>query len=182
MQVHTTTIPGVLILEPKVFEDGRGFFMESWNKKTLKEKAGICEEFVQDNHSMSSKGVLRGLHYQIGRPQGKLARVTKGRVLDVVLDIRKSSPTFGKHFSIELTDENRLQLWIPAGMAHGFLTLSETAEFMYKTTDYYDPQVERSIRWNDSDLRIDWQLGNMTPILSDKDKNGTKFSLSEYYD
>ena len=182
MQVHTTKISGVLILEPKVFGDDRGFFMESWNKKTLKDKAGIDEDFVQDNHSMSSRGVLRGLHYQIQQPQGKLVRVTRGCVLDVVLDIRKSSLTFGEHFSIELTDKNHLQLWVPPGMAHGFVTLSETAEFIYKTTDYYAPQFERSIQWNDSDLDIDWKLSNIEPSLSDKDKDGVRFSDAEYYD
>lgn len=182
MQVHTTKISGVLVLEPKVFSDDRGFFIESWNKKTLKDKAGIDEDFVQDNHSMSSKGVLRGLHYQIEQPQGKLVRVTRGCVLDVVLDIRKSSPTFGEHFSIELTGKNHLQLWVPPGMAHGFVTLSETAEFIYKTTDYYAPQFERSIQWDDSDLDIDWKLGGMTPSLSDKDKDGVRFSHAEYYD
>mgnify|MGYP000577180615 CR=1 FL=1 len=182
MQVHTTKISGVLILEPKVFGDDRGFFMESWNKKTLKYKAGIDEDFVQDNHSMSSRGVLRGLHYQIQQPQGKLVRVTTGCVLDVVLDIRKSSLTFGEHFSIELTDKNHLQLWVPPGMAHGFVTLSETAEFIYKTTDYYAPQFERSIQWNDSDLDIDWKLSNIEPSLSDKDKDGVRFSDAEYYD
>ena len=182
MQVHTTHIPDVLILEPKVFGDERGFFLESWNQKTLKDQSGIDEVFVQDNHSKSSKGVLRGLHYQLEQPQGKLVRVVTGRVLDVVVDIRKSSPTFGQYFSIELNDQNHLQLWVPPGMAHGFVVLSETADFMYKTTDYYAPQYELSILWNDIDLNIDWHLDDITLSLSDKDKNGVSFKNAEYYD
>ena len=182
MQVHTTNISDVLILEPKVFGDGRGFFLESWNQKTLKDQAGIDEFFVQDNHSKSSKGILRGLHYQLEQPQGKLVRVATGRVLDVVVDIRKSSPTFGQHFSIELNDQNHLQLWVPSGMAHGFVVLSDIADFMYKTTDYYAPQYERSILWNDVDLNIDWHLDGITPSLSDKDKEGVSFKSAEYYD
>ena len=137
---------------------------------------------MQDNHSKSSKGVLRGLHYQLEQPQGKLVRVVTGRVLDVVVDIRKSSPTFGQYFSIELNDQNHLQLWIPPGIAHGFVVLSDTADFMYKTTDYYAPQYERSILWNDIDLNIDWHLGDITPSLSDKDKEGVSFKNAEYYD
>jgi dTDP-4-dehydrorhamnose 3,5-epimerase len=182
MKVHTTHIPDVLILEPKIFGDDRGFFLESWNQKTLKDQVGIDEVFVQDNHSKSSKGVLRGLHYQLEQPQGKLVRVVTGRVLDVVVDIRKSSPTFGQYFSIELNDQNHLQLWIPPGIAHGFVVLSDTADFMYKTTDYYAPQYERSILWNDIDLNIDWHLGDITPSLSDKDKEGVSFKNAEYYD
>jgi len=182
MKVHTTYISDVLILEPKVFGDDRGFFLESWNQKNLREQAGIDEFFVQDNHSKSSKGILRGLHYQLEQPQGKLVRVATGRVLDVVVDIRKSSPTFGQHFSIELNDQNHLQLWVPSGMAHGFVVLSDTADFMYKTTDYYAPQYERSILWNDIDLNIDWHLDGITPSLSDKDKEGVSFKSAEYYD
>ena len=182
MKVHTTHISDVLILEPKVFGDDRGFFLESWNQKNLREQAGIDEFFVQDNHSKSSKGILRGLHYQLEQPQGKLVRVATGRVLDVVVDIRKSSPTFGQHFSIELNDQNHLQLWVPSGMAHGFVVLSDIADFMYKTTDYYAPQYERSILWNDIDLNIDWHLGDITPSLSDKDKEGVSFKNAEYYD
>ena len=182
MQVHTAHIPDVLILEPKIFGDDRGIFLESWNQKTLKDQVGIDEIFVQDNHSKSSKGVLRGLHYQLEQPQGKLVRVVTGRVLDVVVDIRKSSPTFGQYFSIELNDQNHLQLWIPPGIAHGFVVLSDTADFMYKTTDYYAPQYERSILWNDIDLNIDWHLGDITPSLSDKDKGGVNFKNAEYYD
>jgi dTDP-4-dehydrorhamnose 3,5-epimerase len=182
MQVHKTKIPGVLILEPKIFGDDRGFFLESWNQNTLREHANIDEDFVQDNHSKSSKGVLRGLHYQLEQPQGKLVRVAAGRVLDVVVDIRKSSPTFGQYFSIELNDKNHLQLWAPPGMAHGFVVLSETADFMYKTTDYYAPQYERSILWNDADLDINWHLDKIVPSLSDKDRNGVAFKDAEYYD
>jgi dTDP-4-dehydrorhamnose 3,5-epimerase len=182
MKVHTTHIPDVLILEPKIFGDDRGFFLESWNQKTLKDQVGIDEVFVQDNHSKSSKGVLRGLHYQLEQPQGKLVRVVTGRVLDVVVDIRKSSPTFGQYFSIELNDQNHLQLWMPPGIAHGFVVLSDTADFMYKSTDYYAPQYERSILWNDIDLNIDWHLGDITPSLSDKDKEGVSFKNAEYYD
>jgi len=182
MEVHTTNIADVLVLEPKIFGDDRGFFLESWNQQTLNDQAGIDEVFVQDNHSKSSQGVLRGLHYQLEQPQGKLVRVATGRVLDVVLDIRKSSPTFGQHFSIELNDQNHLQLWVPPGMAHGFVVLSETADFMYKTTDYYAPQYEHTILWNDIDLNIDWHLSDITPSLSDKDKNGVSFKNAEYYD
>jgi dTDP-4-dehydrorhamnose 3,5-epimerase len=181
MKVHTTHIPDVLILEPKIFGDDRGFFLESWNQKTLKDQLGIDEVFVQDNHSKSSKGVLRGLHYQLERPQGKLVRVVTGRVLDVVVDIRKSSPTFGQYFSIELNDQNHLQLWVPPGMAHGFVVLSDTADFMYKTTDYYAPQYEQSILWNDIDLNIDWKLNDIIPSLSNKDENGISFAHAEYF-
>ena len=181
MQVHTTHIPDVLILEPKIFGDDRGFFLESWNQKTLKDQLGIDEVFVQDNHSKSSKGVLRGLHYQLEQPQGKLVRVVTGRVLDVVVDIRKSSPTFGQYFSIELNDQNHLQLWVPPGMAHGFVVLSDTADFMYKTTDYYAPQYEQSILWNDIDLNIDWKLNDIIPSLSNKDENGISFAHAEYF-
>jgi dTDP-4-dehydrorhamnose 3,5-epimerase len=182
MKIHTTKIKGVLVIEPKVFSDERGFFLESWNQKSLKDQAGINEIFVQDNHSKSSKGVLRGLHYQLESPQGKLVRVVTGRVLDVVVDIRKSSPTFGQHFSIELNDKNQLQLWISPGMAHGFVVLSETADFMYKTTEYYAQQFERTILWNDDDLAIDWQLDNIKPELSVKDATGVSFKSAEYYD
>ena len=182
MKVHVTNIPDVFVLEPQVFGDDRGFFLESWNQKTLKSQAGIDEIFVQDNHSKSSKGVLRGLHYQLEQPQGKLVRVVTGRVLDVAVDIRRSSPTFGQHFSIELNDQNHFQLWVPPGMAHGFLVLSDTADFMYKATNYYAPQYERSILWNDVDLDIDWKLDDMVPSLSDKDKNGVSFKNAEYYD
>jgi len=182
MKIHATKIKDVLIIEPKVFGDERGFFLESWNQQSLKDQANINEIFVQDNHSKSSKGVLRGLHYQLEKPQGKLVRVVAGRVLDVVVDIRKSSPTFGQHFSIELNDKNQLQLWVPPGMAHGFLVLSETADFIYKATEYYAPQFERTILWSDDDLSIDWQLDNLKPELSVKDADGVSFKSAEYYD
>ena len=175
-------IPGVLLVEPTIHGDSRGYFVETFRQDLFEEALGYKINFVQDNESKSMKGVLRGLHYQLEQPQGKLVRVTRGRVLDVALDIRKSSPTFGEYFSIELTDINHLQLWVPPGMAHGFITLSETAEFMYKTTDYYAPEHERSILWNDNDLNIDWQLGGITPSLSDKDKNGISFKSAEYFE
>ena len=147
-----TKIPEVLIIEPKVFGDERGFFFESFNKKVFEEETGIAADFVQDNHSKSAKGVLRGLHYQIKQPQGKLVRVVSGEVLDVAVDIRKSSDTFGEWVSVALTAENKRQLWIPHGFAHGFVVLSDMAEFLYKTTDYYAPEYERCIRWNDPDI------------------------------
>ena len=168
MQISPTSIPDVLIIEPKVFGDDRGFFFESFNQLSFEKAIGRKVNFVQDNHSKSSKGVLRGLHYQIKQPQGKLVRVVEGSVLDVAVDVRKSSPTFGKHIAVELTAENKKQLWVPEGFAHGFLVLSETAEFLYKTTDYYAPEFERSIIWNDPDIGINWGQ-NVTPSLSAKD-------------
>jgi dTDP-4-dehydrorhamnose 3,5-epimerase len=170
MKVTRTAVPGVLILEPKVFGDERGFFMESFNQRAFNEAVGYEVSFVQDNHSRSSKGVLRGLHYQ--RPphaQGKLVRVTRGCVFDVAVDIRKDSPTYGKWVGVELSDENHRQLWVPAGLAHGFLVMSETADFLYKTTDYYAPQAEGSVRWNDPDLAIEWPAIGLEPSLSPKD-------------
>ena len=169
MKVTDTQIPGVKLIEPLVFEDERGFFFESFNHKKFEEAIGYSVSFVQDNHSKSSKGVLRGLHYQLPPyAQGKLVRVVQGEVFDVAVDIRKSSPTFGEWVGETLSAENKKQLWIPEGFAHGFLTLSETAEFLYKTTNYYAPESERSIRWDDSALKVDW--GNVvTPIVSQKD-------------
>ena len=167
MKTETTNIPGVLIITPKVFTDDRGFFLESYNRMSFK-AAGIDEEFVQDNHSKSTKGVVRGLHYQKKYPQGKLTSVIQGEVLDVILDIRKASPTFGKWESILISEENNKQVWIPGGLAHGYSVLSETAEFCYKVTDYYHPEDEAGIRWNDPQLNIDWQVES--PILSEKDK------------
>ena len=181
MQVHKTKIPGVLVLEPQVFHDNRGLFFESWNQNKIKEQAGINEIFVQDNHSRSTKGVLRGLHYQLKNPQGKLVRVTSGKVLDVALDLRRSSPTFGQHFSVELSDRNHKQLWMPAGIVHGFLTLSDSADLAYKATNYYFPKDERTIFWNDLDLKIDWNLNGITPIVSKKDQEGGLFSQADYY-
>ncbi|WP_248744149.1 MULTISPECIES: dTDP-4-dehydrorhamnose 3,5-epimerase [unclassified Pseudomonas] len=169
MNVITTDLPGVLIIEPKVFGDERGFFYESFNAKTFQEATGLTPQFVQDNHSRSQKGVLRGLHYQLENTQGKLVRVTAGEVLDVAVDIRRSSPHFGKWVAVRLSADNHRQLWVPEGFAHGFVVLSEFAEFLYKTTDYYTPSAERSIRWDDPDLGIDWQLDE-APKLSAKDQ------------
>lgn len=181
MQVTPTHIPDVLVLEPKVFGDSRGFFLESWNEKTFEEATGLDVHFVQDNHSRSQQGVLRGLHYQLNQPQGKLVRVTQGRVLDVALDLRQSSPSFGQYVSVELSGENHKQLWIPPGCAHGFVVLSDSADFLYKTTDYYAPEDEHCIRWDDADLNIDWQLGELTPKLSDKDQQGCAFKDAATY-
>jgi dTDP-4-dehydrorhamnose 3,5-epimerase len=157
-QVTQTPIEGVLVLEPKVFGDARGFFYESFNQRDFNQATGLSDTFVQDNHSKSAKGVLRGLHYQTQHAQGKLVRVVHGAVFDVAVDIRKGSPTFGQWFGLELSAENKKQLWIPAGLAHGFLVASESAEFLYKTTDYYYPEFERSLLWSDPDLAIDWPL------------------------
>ena len=179
MNVIQTALPGVLILEPKVFGDTRGFFYESFNKKTLA-PAGITAEFVQDNHSRSSQGVLRGLHYQIKQPQGKLVRVVAGEVFDVVVDIRKKSATFGKWLGEHLSAENKRMLWVPPGFAHGFLVLSEYAEFLYKTTDYWAPEFERTIMWNDSDLDVAWPIQD-EPQLSGKDKQGKPFKEAEVF-
>jgi dTDP-4-dehydrorhamnose 3,5-epimerase len=173
MKVIPTPIPGAFVLEPRVFEDDRGFFLESYNEKTFTE-IGITERFVQDNHSYSKRGVLRGLHYQVIKTQGKLVRVVSGEVLDVFLDLRKSSSTFGKWFSVQLSGENFRLAWIPAGLAHGFYVLSESAHVLYKSTELYFPEHERTVLWNDPDLRIQW--GNDSePLLSDKDKQGTRF-------
>lgn len=171
MNVIATELPDVLILEPKVFGDERGFFYESFNAKAFAQATGLQLDFVQDNHSRSQKGVLRVLHYQIENTQGKLVRVTAGEVLDVAVDIRRSSPDFGKWTSVRLSAENNRQLWIPPGFAHGFVVLSDYAEFLYKTTDYYTPSAERCIRWDDPQLNIDWLLDG-APTLSAKDQNG----------
>ena len=179
MKVIETSLPGVLILEPKVFGDDRGFFFESYNKKTL-EKAGITAEFVQDNHSRSVRNVLRGLHYQIKQPQGKLVRVIQGEVFDVAVDIRRSSPHFGKWVGFNLSAEDKRVTWIPPGFAHGFLVLSDTAEFLYKTTDYWAPEHERCLRWNDPDIDIRWPLDGQ-PILSTKDREGKQLKEAELF-
>jgi len=168
VKVIKTKIPGVLIIEPQVFGDERGFFMESWNQKAFNEAVGKNVTFVQDNHSRSAKNVLRGLHYQIKQPQGKLVRVVAGEVFDVAVDIRKSSETFGQWVGVDLSAENKRQFWVPEGFAHGFLVLSETAEFLYKTTDYYYPEDEGGIRWDDPELAIEWSVRNI--IISDKDR------------
>ncbi len=181
MQVTPTHIADVLILEPKVFGDSRGFFLESWNEKTFQYATGLDVHFVQDNHSHSQNGVLRGLHYQLTKPQGKLVRVTQGRVLDVAVDLRQSSPTFGQHVTVDLSGENHKQLWIPAGCAHGFVVLSESADFLYKTTDYYAPEDEQCIRWDDPGLKVDWQLGDITPQLSTKDQQAQFFHDAPKY-
>lgn len=179
MQAIATQHPEVLLLRPKVFGDARGFFFESYNRKTFAE-LGIDAEFVQDNHSRSAKGVLRGLHYQIGQPQGKLVRVAAGEVFDVAVDLRRSSPHFGRVASFRLSAETHEMAWIPPGFAHGFLVLSEHAEFLYKTTDYYAPQFERCLRWNDPALAIAWPLGG-EPLLSAKDQAGLPLAECEVF-
>ena len=177
MKVTPTAIADLLIIEPKVFGDARGFFFESFNQKAFNEATGLDVNFVQDNHSRSGKGVLRGLHYQIQQPQGKLVRVVRGSVFDVAVDIRKGSPTFGKWVGMELSEENRKQLWIPVGFAHGFLVTSDSAEFLYKTTDYYAPEYECCIDWSDPTIGIQWPL-NAEPQLSVKDHQGVSFNNS----
>ncbi|MEM9484825.1 MAG: dTDP-4-dehydrorhamnose 3,5-epimerase [Cyanobacteria bacterium P01_F01_bin.116] len=180
MNVIATTLPDVFIIEPQVFGDERGFFYESYNHQAFVDNLGITQQFVQDNHSCSAKNVLRGLHYQIQQPQGKLVRVVVGAIFDVAVDIRKQSPTFGQWISCTLTAENKQQLWVPPGFAHGFLVLSDAAEVLYKTTDYHAPQHERSILWNDPDLAINWPLES-TPTLSTKDKAGQFLRNAEIY-
>ena len=172
MQVITTTLAGVLILEPRVFGDARGFFMESYNRRSFAQATGLDLDFVQDNHSRSSKGVLRGLHYQLRQPQGKLVRVSQGAVFDVAVDMRQGSPSFGRWVGVELSADNQRQLWVPAGMAHGFLVLSDSADFLYKTTDYYAPEHERCIAWNDPQLAIAWPDAGVAVQLSAKDQAG----------
>lgn len=181
MQIQTTAIPEVLIFEPKVFGDDRGYFFESFNQQKFVELTGETAAFVQDNHSRSAKNVLRGLHFQIQQPQGKLVRVVAGEVFDVAVDIRKKSSTFGKWVGVNLSAENKRQLWIPAGFAHGFVVLSEHAEFLYKTTDYWAPQYERTIRWDDPEIAIDWPI-DVQPILSDKDKAATLLAVAEVFE
>jgi len=180
MKAVPTAIPDVLIIEPQVFGDERGFFFESFNQKRFDELVGRTVQFVQDNHSRSKKNVLRGLHYQIQQPQGKLVRVCVGEVFDVAVDLRRSSPTFGNWIGVKLSAENKRQLWIPEGFAHGFVVLSDHAEFLYKTTDYWAPQHERTIAWNDPDLAIEWPIDE-EPILAAKDAAGLPFSRAECY-
>jgi len=180
MKVTETAIPDVLVIEPRVFGDERGFFYESYNEKALVEKAGISQHFVQDNHSRSAKNVLRGLHYQIQQPQGKLVRVVVGEVFDVAVDIRRSSRTFGQWVGINLSAENKQQFWVPAGFAHGFVVLSEYAEFLYKTTDYYAPEYERCVRWDDPDIAIAWPITG-EPVLSAKDQAGKLLQSAEVF-
>lgn len=181
MKAARLAIPDVVLIEPKVFGDSRGFFFESFNQKAFNEATGTNHQFVQDNHSRSAKGVLRGLHYQIQQPQGKLVRVAQGAVFDVAVDIRKSSPTFGQWVGEVLSADNHRQLWVPPGFAHGFMVLSETAEFLYKTTDYYAPVYERCIVWDDPDLAIDWPNIGMAPLLSAKDFAGRKLSNADCF-
>ncbi|WP_454913981.1 dTDP-4-dehydrorhamnose 3,5-epimerase [Stutzerimonas chloritidismutans] len=180
MKVVETSIPDVLIIEPKVFGDERGFFYESFNAAAFEAATGLKRQFVQDNHSKSQRGVLRGLHYQIQQPQGKLVRVVAGEVFDVAVDLRKSSPSFGRWFGTHLSAQNQRQLWIPEGFAHGFVVLSETAEFLYKTTDYYAPEHERSLLWNDPELGIEWPFDE-APQLSAKDQAGKRLSDAELF-
>ena len=182
MQIERTAIPEVLILEPQVFGDARGFFFESFNQKAFNEATGLAVNFVQDNHSKSARNVLRGLHYQIQQAQWKLVRVTAGEVFDVAVDLRRSSPTFGQWVGEVLSADNKRQLWVPPGLAHGFVVLSESAEFLYKTTDYYAPEFERCIAWNDPKLAIKWPALNGEPLLSGKDAKGTSFLQAELFD
>ena len=182
MKAISTSIPDVLIIEPRVFGDSRGFFFESFNQKNFNQAAGIDVNFVQDNHSRSVKGVLRGLHYQIRQPQGKLVRVARGAVFDVAVDIRKSSPTFGQWVGVELTEDNYRQVWVPPGFAHGFYVLSESADFLYKTTDYYIPDFERSVAWNDPKIAISWPVeAGAQPIISAKDSIAPALADAEVF-
>lgn len=180
MNIVKTAIPDVLIIEPQVFGDARGFFFESFNQKVWQALTGLTTPFVQDNQSRSEKNVLRGLHYQIQQPQGKLVRVIQGKIFDVAVDLRRTSSYFGKWVGMELSGENRRQLWIPEGFAHGFAVLSDTADVLYKTTDYWAPQFERTILWNDPDLAISWPFADQ-PVLSVKDGCGTPFREAEYF-
>lgn len=180
MLITPTAIPDVVILEPKVFGDERGFFLESFNARAFEEATGLTRDFVQDNHSKSVRNVLRGLHYQIQQPQGKLVRVVQGEVFDVAVDVRRASPTFGHWVGVHLSAENKKQLWVPEGFAHGFVVLSDTAEFLYKTTDYYNPAFERAILWNDPDLNIQWPISG-EPQLSGKDSAASRFRDAETF-
>jgi dTDP-4-dehydrorhamnose 3,5-epimerase len=184
MNVIKTSLPEVLILEPRVFGDSRGFFFESFNARTFEQTTGIRTAFVQDNHSRSARGVLRGLHYQMKNTQGKLVRCTRGEVWDVAIDLRRSSPNFRRWVGARLTEENKRMLWVPEGFGHGFVVLSESADFLYKTTQYYDPSSERAILWNDPALKIDWkleELGGVAPTLSAKDAAGVPLEKAEVF-
>ncbi len=182
MNVISTALPEVLVLEPKVFGDSRGFFFESYNRKTFAADTGLDVEFVQDNHSRSARGVLRGIHYQLVRPQGKLVRAVAGAVWDLAVDLRRGSPRFGRWVGVELSAENQRQLWVPPGFGHAFVVLSETADFLYKTTDYWYPEHERSVVWNDPDLAIDWPLDGAAPQLAAKDAQAPRLAEAEVYD
>lgn len=181
MKVTRLEIPDVMLFEPKVFGDERGFFLESYNQQVFEQAIGRPVNFVQDNHSCSAKGVLRGLHYQIKQPQGKLVRVVRGEVFDVAVDMRRSSPTFGRWVGEYLSAENKRQLWVPEGFAHGFLVMSDVAEFLYKTTDFYAPQHDRCLAWNDVDLNVRWPLAGQ-PTLSGKDQMGLAFKSADYFE
>jgi len=180
MKIIPTRLPEVLIIEPRVFGDERGFFLESWNASAFDE-AGISLDFVQDNHSRSATGVLRGIHYQLTRPQGKLVRVTAGRVFDVAVDLRRSSPTFGQWAGVELSAENKRMLWVPPGFGHGFLTLEDGTDFLYKCTDFYLPEDERCIAWDDPEIGIEWPIQGFDPVLSAKDQAGMSLSSAQVY-
>lgn len=182
MKVIPTQLNDVFVIEMPFFGDERGFFMESFNQRQFDDAIGISTIFVQDNHSKSSQGVLRGLHYQVSSTQGKLVRVIAGRVFDVVVDLRKSSTTFGKWQGFELSGDNKKQLWIPEGFAHGFLSLTDNVEFVYKTTDYYSPNAERTIMWNDSELGIDWPIDGLELVISEKDQAGVSFSDAQVFE
>ncbi|HET9555097.1 MAG TPA: dTDP-4-dehydrorhamnose 3,5-epimerase [Anaeromyxobacteraceae bacterium] len=182
MNVRRTSIPDVVVVEPKVFGDARGFFFESFNRRRLEEALGRSLEFVQDNHSLSARGVLRGIHYQLPHPQGKLVRVVRGEVFDVAVDLRRGSPTFGRWVGELLSAENKRQLWVPEGFGHGFLVTSDAAEFLYKTTDYYHPEHERCIRWDDPDLGIAWPTGGAAPLVSQKDAAGSRLEEAVLFD
>jgi dTDP-4-dehydrorhamnose 3,5-epimerase len=180
MECEATPLAGLLVIKPKVFEDARGFFFESFNHREFESATGVGLSFVQDNHSRSMRGVLRGLHYQVERPQGKLVRVVEGAVFDVAVDLRRRSATFGQWFGIKLSSDNRLQLWIPPGFAHGFIVTSPRADFLYKTTDYWAPQHERCLRWDDPDIGIQWSQG-IVPTLSEKDRAGVALREAEVF-
>lgn len=180
MQVIATNLPDVLVLAPKVFGDARGFFFESYNARQFAELTGVQATFVQDNHSRSARGVLRGLHYQLHQPQGKLVRVVRGEVFDVAVDLRRSSPHFGRWTGVRLSEENQRQMWVPPGFGHGFLVLSESADFLYKTTDYYAPEYERCVAWNDPAIGVEWPLAG-EPLLSAKDRQGLGLLQAEVY-
>ncbi len=182
MNVVATPLPGVLILEPRVFGDARGFFLESWNERVFREATGVETAFVQDNHSRSARHVLRGLHYQLVRPQGKLVRVVAGEVFDVTVDLRRSSPHFGRWFGLRLDATTHRQLWIPPGFGHGFVVLSETADFLYKTTEYWSPEHDRSLAWNDPALGIEWPLDGAEPVLAAKDAAAPRLADAQVYD
>ncbi|HOZ64961.1 MAG TPA: dTDP-4-dehydrorhamnose 3,5-epimerase [Burkholderiaceae bacterium] len=182
MKITACSVPDVLLIEPRVFGDDRGYFYESFNQRAFNGATGLSLTFVQDNHSKSARNVLRGLHYQIQQPQGKLVRVVAGEVFDVAVDFRRSSPTFGKWVGEILSEKNKRQLWVPPGFGHGFVVLSETAEFLYKTTDYYAPEHERCVVWNDPTLAIEWPLGGAVPLLSGKDSAGLAFLQADMFD